>query len=75
MSDTLQSAPLGIMSTATLEYTLTTSQAEKTTFIFVSTFNAANPNQPYQFKSESERLASKLGKIRFATCGTNGSSY
>lgn len=74
MSDTLQNAPLGIMSTATTEYMHITEQAEKTTFFFVSTFNASSP-QPYKFKSETERIMSKLGKIRFNTCGTNGSSF
>ena len=68
MSTNLQNARMGIMSTATLEYTHITEQKNKTNYFFVSTFNAANSNAPFRFKSEQDRISAKLGFLSYNNC-------
>ena len=68
MSSNIQNTPMGIMSTATLEYTYITGQQNKTNYYFVSTFNAVNSNTPFRFKSEQDRISAKLGFLTYRNC-------
>jgi hypothetical protein len=61
---------IGAMSTPTSSSQLARRNEGLTTYIFVSTFNFANPNAPYRFGSDNERMQYNLGRS-YAICGAN----
>jgi len=61
---------IGAMSTATIASQLSKRNEGLTTYIFVSTVNAANPRAPYRFSSDAERMQYNLGQS-YAIGGAN----
>ncbi len=50
-------------------YQVTQRLNDQTQYAFVSTFNAeAPPRKQYKFKSESERLAARMGQLSLGQC-------
>ena len=61
---------IGAMSTATISSQLARKNEGLTTYLFVSSFNSANPNSRYRFGSDAERMQYNLGQS-YAIGGAN----
>lgn len=61
---------IGAMSTATIASQVPIKAQDLSVYFFVSTFNAANPNTPYKFGSDQERMQYRNGQA-YAIGGAN----
>jgi hypothetical protein len=61
---------IGAMSTATIASQVSIRNEDLTIYYFVSTVNSVNPNKPYRFSSDVERMKYNMG-MAFAIGGAN----
>jgi hypothetical protein len=61
---------IGAMSTATIGSQVVARNEDLTVYLFVSSYNSANPTNNYRFSSDTERMKYRMGQA-FAIGGAN----
>ena len=63
-SPQVQALPTGgYISTSMVFQTKDFQNSANSTYLYVSSFNATNPNTPYTFKTDRERMLFKIGQL------------